>query len=221
MLENAFIPPNIWFDRVNPQIQNGWGLTFPATGQLYPGDGGRRASVNSFGFGGTNAHAVLDDAESFLNERRLNGKLGSQIARVEVQTTTRNQAPKLLVWSAADEAGLGRLKSAYNRHLSTQSINEKYLNDLAYTLSQHRTHLSWRSFSVCETSSDASDIAFSTPIRMYQTLHLCFVFTGQDTLGAEISRDLISYDVFRRSIEHSDALLRDIGCQFSVFGTIP
>jgi acyl transferase domain-containing protein len=33
----------------------------------------RRASINSFGFGGTNAHVVLDDARSFLSAHNLQG----------------------------------------------------------------------------------------------------------------------------------------------------
>lgn len=36
-------------------------------------DGLRRASVNSFGFGGSNSHVVLDDAYNYL---RLNGMEG-------------------------------------------------------------------------------------------------------------------------------------------------
>lgn len=221
VLENAFIPPNILLDRVNPIIKDDWGLAFPATGQKYPGDGIRRASVNSFGFGGTNAHAVLDDAKSFMNKRQLKGNLSSQVAKNVVQKASSNQTSKLLVWSAADEDGLRRLRTAYSTHLSTQIINEEYFNDLAYTLSQHRTHFPWRSFSVCKTSSNASDMAFSTPIRTYQTLRLCFLFTGQDTMGAAMGRELVSYAVYRRSIEHSDAILRDIGCQFSILGMIP
>jgi hypothetical protein len=46
-------------------------LRFPLEPVKWPSSGVRRASVNSFGYGGTNAHVVIDDALSFLQERRL------------------------------------------------------------------------------------------------------------------------------------------------------
>lgn len=64
VLERGVIPANIRFDRVNPQID----------AEAWPSSGLRRASVNSFGSGGTNAHAVLDDAYHFLLSRSLNGR---------------------------------------------------------------------------------------------------------------------------------------------------
>lgn len=39
----------------------------------WPLDGPRRVSVNCFGFGGTNAHVVLDEAPAYLAVRGLAG----------------------------------------------------------------------------------------------------------------------------------------------------
>lgn len=40
---------------------------------MWPASGLRRVSVNSFGFGGSNTHVVLDDAYHYLRDRHLSG----------------------------------------------------------------------------------------------------------------------------------------------------
>ena len=47
---------------------------FPLKATPWPAPGLRRASVNSFGFGGANSHAVLDDACHYLHRRNLTGR---------------------------------------------------------------------------------------------------------------------------------------------------
>ena len=51
----------------------GWLVQIPLKGIAWPTDGLRRVSVNSFGWGGANAHAVLDDAYHYLQKRGLSG----------------------------------------------------------------------------------------------------------------------------------------------------
>lgn len=72
ILENGIIPPNVNFEAVNPKIPaHKWNLVFPTENLPWPTDGLRRISVNSFGFGGTNAHCILDDAYHYLKEHHL------------------------------------------------------------------------------------------------------------------------------------------------------
>lgn len=70
-LENGVIPPNIWFEKKNPKIQDSWNLKFPTEPTPWPQDGLRRMSINSFGIGGSNAHVVMDDALHFLEQNKL------------------------------------------------------------------------------------------------------------------------------------------------------
>ncbi|EAS31990.3 iterative type I polyketide synthase [Coccidioides immitis RS] len=74
VLESGIIPPNANFEKANPQIPTKeWQIDFPTECIPWPKSGLRRVSVNSFGFGGTNAHCVLDDAYHFLEENGLSG----------------------------------------------------------------------------------------------------------------------------------------------------
>ncbi|KAI1371682.1 putative polyketide synthase [Hypoxylon crocopeplum] len=74
-LEKGVIPPNTNFERLNPKIDAEFlRLQFPERSYPWPVSGLRRASVNSFGYGGANCHIVLDDAYNFLRLRSLSGK---------------------------------------------------------------------------------------------------------------------------------------------------
>ncbi|KAB8223148.1 hypothetical protein BDV33DRAFT_200703 [Aspergillus novoparasiticus] len=74
VLENGIIPPNVNFEKVNPDIlKDEWNLEFPTKNMPWPTQGQRRISINSFGFGGTNGHCIIDDAYHFLRERGLVG----------------------------------------------------------------------------------------------------------------------------------------------------
>lgn len=72
-LERGVIPGNIWFDKLNPNIDESWNLKFPTEPTVWPQAGLRRMSINSFGIGGSNAHVVMDDAYHFLQQYHLIG----------------------------------------------------------------------------------------------------------------------------------------------------
>lgn len=75
ILEKGQIPPQVWLDKLNPRIQaDPWNLAFPRELTAWPYEGLRRVSINSFGFGGANAHCILDDAYHYLKLRGLKGK---------------------------------------------------------------------------------------------------------------------------------------------------
>ncbi|KAK4183162.1 hypothetical protein QBC35DRAFT_125003 [Podospora australis] len=70
-LEHGIIPPNTNFEKLNPQIDaDFFNMRFPTTPIPWPtvpgGPDIRRASINSFGFGGANAHVVLEAIEGYL-----------------------------------------------------------------------------------------------------------------------------------------------------------
>ncbi|HEY9421820.1 MAG TPA: polyketide synthase, partial [Thermoanaerobaculia bacterium] len=63
-LENGEIPPSLHFERPNPRIDFASAPVYvnATLARWAAGDGPRRAGVNSFGLGGTNAHVVLEEA---------------------------------------------------------------------------------------------------------------------------------------------------------------
>ncbi|MFY9824776.1 MAG: beta-ketoacyl synthase N-terminal-like domain-containing protein [Thermoanaerobaculia bacterium] len=61
-LQHATIPPSLHFERPNPQAELG-PFRVPTRAEPWPADRfPRRAGVSSFGLGGTNVHAVLEEA---------------------------------------------------------------------------------------------------------------------------------------------------------------
>lgn len=75
VLEKGIIPPNMGFQTPNPKIPvHDWHLKFPTKPEAWPSKGLRRASINAFGYGGSNAHIIIDDAYHYLLEHGLKGK---------------------------------------------------------------------------------------------------------------------------------------------------
>ncbi|KAI1171055.1 hypothetical protein F4777DRAFT_591503 [Nemania sp. FL0916] len=74
MLEKGEIPPNALFEEINPKIDvDSLHICIPVKSLPWPCNGLRRISVNSFGFGGTNAHVILDDACHYLKSIGIRG----------------------------------------------------------------------------------------------------------------------------------------------------
>ncbi|KAL2843708.1 hypothetical protein BJY01DRAFT_248483 [Aspergillus pseudoustus] len=74
MLEKGVIPPHALFEKLNLDIDaDELHIEIPTRSVPWPSPGLRRISINSFGFAGSNAHMILDDALHYLQNRRLTG----------------------------------------------------------------------------------------------------------------------------------------------------
>ncbi|KAL8855884.1 MAG: hypothetical protein Q9178_007504 [Gyalolechia marmorata] len=154
VLESGVIPPNIWFERPHPSIHpEEWNIKFPVNVTAWPASGLRRASVNSFGYGGANAHVVLDDAFHYMRHHGISGKHSSVelpptlqtlgplgTSRLERETTELEPStngclsrdgeltgshPRLFLWTSSDEGGLGRWATVYKEYLTKLDAGER------------------------------------------------------------------------------------------------
>lgn len=86
ILESGMIPPTIHYRNGNPNILfDEWNIEIPTTLTPWPTGGMRRISTSSFGYGGTNAHAILDDAYHYLKHRGLQGNHYTKISEESVR----------------------------------------------------------------------------------------------------------------------------------------
>ncbi|KAM3083977.1 hypothetical protein ACMFMG_001916 [Clarireedia jacksonii] len=236
VLEKGVIPPNTNFERLNPNIdQDFFNIKFPITSTPWPTNGLRRASVNSFGFGGANAHAVLEDAYNFLRLRSIVANhrtvarppLIEDIQRVvqepvELSESESATLPKILVFSAADEKAMKRLSEAYSEYFTpSQLVREKdpeYLSNLAYTLDSRRSALPWKSYAIINSKKALTNLKSTTskPVLAGPAPGLGFIFTGQGAQWFGMGRELLLYPVFKNSLLNAQEYLKDLGCQWSL-----
>lgn len=217
-IENARIPPQMHFDRPNPDIKfEEWRLKVPTEALSWPETGGkpRRASLNSFGYGGANAHAVL---ESFDN-----GTNGSAPGLKTNGVAASPQRPFLIpVTSHATETG-EQLRGGLRGYLTKQDgkTDSAHLRDFAYTLSAHRTVHKIRSFAIgaskdeliaeLEKPRGLAEWKTATTHSSHSTPQIGFVFTGQGAQSWDMGRQLIeSHPPFRATLDRCDAVLQSL-----------
>ncbi|KAF2463868.1 ketoacyl-synt-domain-containing protein [Lindgomyces ingoldianus] len=212
VLEKGIIPPIALLENLNKKIDPSWSLEFPTAPLPWPGVGVRRASVNAFGYGGANAHIVIDDGRSFLLEHAPFKLIDTFDAPV---------SKHLLVWSTADASGFGRLACQLSRNVSGKCTEDQseYLHDLAYTLSERRTLFPWRSFALAENCTDLQENIIHSllkPMRSSTAPNIHFIFTGQGAQWAGMGMELLRYPIFESSMHAADVHFRALGSSWSL-----
>ncbi len=197
-LHHERIPASLNYSRPNPQIDfdNSPFFVVQETRDWPRGSEPRRAGVSSFGIGGTNAHAVLEEAPP----RPPSGP-------------SRPWLPLLL--SARTETALEAMTDRLAAHLEAHP--EQSLADVAYTLRVGRRSFEHRRALVCRDRDDAlTALTTRDPKRLLGGLvleaknrPLAFLFSGQGAQYPGMGRDLYTAEPqFQAEVDRAAELLR-------------
>ena len=200
------IPPSLHWHAANPAIDfDELRLAVPTEPQQWPAGQHRAvASVNSFGFGGTNANVVLS---------------GPPRSGYVVHAAAAPGEPTLLTFSARSPLALTRLVS---RHLDRLETHPAGLEGLAANLALRRSHHRHRLAVQVAGADDAvsklrDHLADRSPegvvagaARTSRTGKVAFLFNGQGPQWFAMGRTLLeTSQVFREKVRECDKIARE------------
>jgi acyl transferase domain-containing protein len=203
-LQHEEIPPHLHLKRLNPHLAlEGTPLAIATERQPWPRSQERRlAGVSAFGFGGTNAHVILEEAPAGVGQAH-------PVERLQ----------HLLTLSARGEAALAELARRYGDFLT--SPPGLALADVCFTANTGRNHFADRLAVVAESPEqlrqELTAFAAGKPsarwLRGQRQGHdrpgIAFLFTGQGSQYRGMGRQLYeTQPSFRRTLDQCDEILR-------------
>ncbi|KAI1632482.1 ketoacyl-synt-domain-containing protein [Biscogniauxia mediterranea] len=180
-IENGIIPKHINFEAPgNPAIDfESLRIKVPVDNTPWPVQGMRRASINCFGFGGTNAHVVIDDAAHYLSRKGLRGHHNTTLRddqevadfipgpSNELTSGSKRQFSRfyipehgpstyLFIFSAHEQKALSEMVRMHAEYLEERLCEPSatLMEDLAYTLGNRRTKMQWKTSVAASTVKD-------------------------------------------------------------------
>jgi acyl transferase domain-containing protein/acyl carrier protein len=198
-LQNREIPPSLHYEKPNPEIDFASSPFFVNT-KLRPFEAHgapRRAAVSSLGMGGTNAHAILEEAP-----RQVSGPA--------------RRAEQLLLVSARSPAALDAASKRLAEHLESPAGRAQPLADVAFTLAAGRRAFRQRRVVVASTHAEAARLLGSADKKRSaqgsagpNARPVAFLFSGQGSQYAGMTRGLFeSEPLFRAEVDRCCALLQ-------------
>ncbi|TGO86108.1 hypothetical protein BPOR_0334g00020 [Botrytis porri] len=200
-LERQTIPPTIGVRSLNPQLKlKERNIRVAMTSESWPATATERISVNSFGYGGANAHAIIDSA-------RMHVPPHNQRNHKDVEDI---HATMILPFSAHNTDSLTRNATA----IASSRVLSKDLQKLAYTLASHRSSLQVRGYVLAHKEGIESNIS-TTPLKFQpssvSSSPIAFVLTGQGAQSARMGANLLDrFPVFTQTIDYLDVYLKSL-----------
>ncbi len=194
-LENEEIPPQLHFREINPHVD--WGgmpVDIPVKARPWPRGARRRlAGVSAFGFSGTNAHVILEEAP------------------LPEPTVREIERPlHILALSARSETALKVLAEGYAAQLQQPGTD---LGDVCFTANAGRAHFEQRLRVVAASPGDMKTSLLQTlsgeHVRDRDGIRPAFLFPGQGAQYPGMAKQLYdTHPEFRRMLEQCAELLK-------------
>jgi myxalamid-type polyketide synthase MxaB len=208
LLQHGVIPGQLHLKELNPHIDlEGTRLVIPREPIAWApnSDGPRVAGISSFGFGGANAHVVLEEAT---------------LAKQETPPAPERDRPlHVLTLSAKNDAALHALANEYLQ--CVQQSPSANVADIAYTANVYRTHFNDRAALVVASAQDLqekltalakgeiSQGVVAGQVKIVGRPKVAFIFTGQGSQYPGMGKGLYeAHPVFRAALDECDDLLR-------------
>ena len=184
--------------------EEAWNVKVNSNTTPWPNDCSlRRASVSSFGYGGTNGHVIIESVDS-LYPWYKHGK-----AKAEAKYNYDTTRPFLIEVSAHDKATLSRNIDAHRK-----VADKFYLADLAYTLNSRRTKFSQRAYTVAREGNETDDFALSSfefGSAGSTVPQIGYIFTGQGAQWAGMAvKAMQVFPFFLDTIRRLDKVLQTL-----------
>lgn len=213
-LEHGQIPPQANLQALNPAIPFAdLRLKVPQQLETLPeGEGSVCAAINSFGYGGTNAHVILE---------RMPARPSEMQAHPDQTAAPAIERPLILALSTRDQAALVPLARGYRQLLRKESAPA--LADVCHSAAVRRSHLEHRVAFVAATAGAMVEQldafieqgvgpSFITNRASSSQSHSpVFVFTGMGPQWWAMGRQLLVREpVFRATAEACDAAFQGV-----------
>src|SRR5947209_6338774 len=220
-LQHKGIPPHLHLKDLNPHVA--WEqmpIAIPTTLMPWPSNGEKRvAGVSSFGWSGTNAHVILEEAPTVetraaaLHDRAGADKVGADGGETDRVGASPARTFQLLLLSAKTDSALESATDNLVAHLK-QHPGES-LADIAYTYHVGRSAFNHRRMLVCHDLNDAVTALETRDLQRVLTSNLevehrpvTFLFPGLGDHYVNMAAQLYRLEpVFRAHVDRCCQLL--------------